>query len=99
MSISNAEEDENIWYVIRINLDTSLKLWKKASGRLKGINLSDLKGEGGIVAKYGFDGMPEFVIIAPDGRILDKWTGYAKGLIESRLAKCWKGKKDDYKKQ
>lgn len=36
--------------VVSISLDVSKEMWRQASGQLKGVNLSDLKGEGGIVA-------------------------------------------------
>ena len=37
--------------------------------------------------KYGIQGIPSFVLINPDGIIIDKWTGYRKGSLKSRLAK------------
>lgn len=74
-------------HIISICLDTRKEWWEKSSEGLKGINLSDLKGEGGIVAHYGTKGMPLFVIVNPEGRIADKWYGYGKGIIRSRLAR------------
>jgi len=43
-----------------------------------------------LIASYGFDGIPKFVVIGPDGKILDKWTGYGKGIFEARLKKLCK---------
>lgn len=37
--------------------------------------------------KYGIQGIPTFVLINPEGIIIDKWTGYGKGSILSRLEK------------
>ena len=31
-----------------------------------------------------------FKCIGPDGKILDKWTGYGKGIFEARLKKLCK---------
>ena len=73
--------------VVSISLDVSKEMWRQASGQLKGVNLSDLKGEGGIVARYGYEGMPKFVLISPEGKILEKWNGYRKGSLEERLVK------------
>lgn len=74
-------------YVISISLDTSKRLWKDASGKLNGINLSDLKGEGGIAAKYKFEGTPKYVIINPGGKIVEQWVGYGKGVLKNKMAK------------
>ena len=37
--------------------------------------------------KYGVQGIPTFVLINPEGTIIDKWTGYREGNILSRLEK------------
>ncbi len=37
--------------------------------------------------KYGVQGIPTFVLINPEGIIIDKWTGYGEGSILSRLEK------------
>ncbi|MEM9050966.1 MAG: TlpA disulfide reductase family protein [Bacteroidota bacterium] len=37
--------------------------------------------------KYGVQGYPTFVLINPEGEIIDKWFGYGEGLIEQRLTK------------
>ncbi len=73
--------------VVSISLDVSREMWRQASGGVKGVNLSDLKGEGGIVARYGYEGMPKFVLISPEGKILEKWNGYRKGSLKERLVK------------
>jgi len=35
--------------------------------------------------KYGVQGIPTFVLINPEGIIIDKWSGYGKGSILERL--------------
>lgn len=37
--------------------------------------------------KYGAQGTPTFLIIDPKGIIVDKWSGYEKGILESALKK------------
>jgi len=37
--------------------------------------------------KYGIQGIPTFILINPEGTIIDKWTGYGEGSILSRLEK------------
>jgi len=37
--------------------------------------------------KYGIQGIPTFVLINPEGTIIDKWTGYSDGSIIKRLEK------------
>ena len=78
------------FYVISINLDLSEHLWREASKGLTGINLSDLKGEGGIMARYGCDGIPKFVVVNPEGRIVEVWFGYWKNCLNDKLAKYLK---------
>ena len=85
-----AEKFRDSLHVISISLEVSEKGWKEAIRDLKGIQLCDFKVEGGLIASYGFDGIPKFVVIGPDGKILDKWTGYGKGIFEARLKKLCK---------
>jgi peroxiredoxin len=40
--------------------------------------------------KYGIQGIPSFVLINPEGKIIDKWTGYGKGSIIQHLDKIVK---------
>ncbi len=37
--------------------------------------------------KYGINGYPTFVLINPDGIIIDKWSGYGEGSLKARLEK------------
>ena len=76
-------------YVVSICLETSREIWQNSAGSLPGIQLSDLKGLGGLVNRYGFVGMPQFVAIGPDGKVLRKWTGYGKGYPEKQLEELW----------
>ena len=48
-------------------------------------NWNDLQGRNGIAARYGVNGIPHFVLIAPDGHILKSWTGYGPGSLKVQL--------------
>ena len=37
--------------------------------------------------KYGIQGIPTFILINPEGIIIDKWSGYGKGSLFGRLEK------------
>jgi thiol-disulfide isomerase/thioredoxin len=65
----------------------SKEMWKKASDYFKMTwnNLSDLKENRGIYAKYGVTGIPNYVLISPDGIIKDSWTGYGKGSLKTKI--------------
>lgn len=65
----------------------SREMWKKASAYFKMTwnNLSDGKENRGIYAKYGVSGIPNYVLISPDGIIKDSWTGYGKGSLKTKL--------------
>ena len=64
--------------LISINLD-SKTAWKKAMAELNipGINLHDPKSHAGLAGKYGNDlTVPYYVIISPEGKIVDKFRGF-----------------------
>lgn len=63
------------------------EMWKKASDYFKMTwnNLSDGKENRGIYARYGVSGIPNYVLIRPDGIIQDMWTGYGKGSLKTKL--------------
>lgn len=55
------------------------------------LSVSDGKGYySEAVLRYGVDGIPHFLIISPDGKVIDKWDTYGKtksgiGQLESRI--------------
>ena len=73
--------------IIGIYLDTDAG-WKKALATLDtpGINLRDPKAFGGLAANYGVKGIPYYVIISPEGKIVDKWGGYGKGYLKTKVS-------------
>ena len=59
--------------VVSLSIDTK-KGWEAASKthEMTWQNLSDLKGSNGLYAKYGVRGIPNYVLISPEGRIVEK---------------------------
>lgn len=82
--------NREILTIIGINLDTHLQSWIERSRKdsLTWINLSDGKGTfSGVSTIYGVKGIPTYVLINPEGYIIDKWTGYRPGWLNDRLKK------------
>ncbi len=40
-----------------------------------------------LASRYKAGGIPHFVLISPEGKILKMWTGYRKGILKSKLKK------------
>lgn len=72
---------------VRLSLDTK-ETWLEALGSKNSdcLEWNELKAWGtGLSGSYQVDGIPRFVLISPDGRILDTWTGYGKGSLLSKV--------------
>ncbi len=48
-------------------------------------NLSDGNENRGIYAQYGVEGIPNYVLITPDGRVKATWTGYGPGSLKEKI--------------
>ena len=48
-------------------------------------NWNDMKQLSGLYASYGVYGFPHYVLISPDGMILESWAGYKKGLLHEKM--------------
>ncbi len=73
--------------VIGINLDTSEEGWRKGTEAFKPSYLNlNAPPSSDIDERYGVNGIPHFVIVSPEGVILDSWAGYGEGIIERKLA-------------
>ena len=74
--------------VISFSLDQKKDTWKKASDQLKmnWLNFSDGKGMTGFASKYGVSGIPHYILVSPEGVLLDSWVGYSEGLLEKKVA-------------
>lgn len=72
---------------VSITIDNE-KIWKERSPKegITWLNLSDKEMRTGIAAKYGMRGVPYYVLVSPDGKVLKKWIGYKKGEISSIIS-------------
>lgn len=84
------EKYKNELNIIGINLDTRKNLWEDATKRdsITWINLSDGKGVfGGAYHTYGINGFPTYILIDPQGIIVERWMGYETGIFNNKLSK------------
>lgn len=73
--------------VVSISQDPE-HVWKAyvAAQKLTGNQWNELlDANTGLGARYRVTGIPHFVLIAPDGRIQDVWTGYGKGSLLEKI--------------
>jgi thiol-disulfide isomerase/thioredoxin len=81
--------------VIGINVDINKRLWEEATIRdsISWVNLSDGKGTySGVYGKYGGKSLPTFILINPEGKIIDRWEGFKNGIFEEKLSEYFKKK-------
>ena len=74
--------------IIGFSTDANKDFWLKHLERdsVKWISLWDGKGNySDTYIKYGIQGVPTYFLIDPQGKIVDKWSGYGKGSLEKRL--------------
>lgn len=73
--------------VVSISMDTKKEIWERISlsQKISWLNLSDGKGMTGIAARYGVNGIPHYVVISPEGIVLNSWVGYSEGLLQEKL--------------
>lgn len=72
--------------IVSISIDTKTN-WEKASKEhsISWLNWSDLRGDHGLYARYGGKGIPYYVLLSPEGKILSTWMGYGKGSLKGKL--------------
>lgn len=72
--------------IISIGLDVDTR-WKKSISEhdMPWVNIHDPKAMGGLSANYGARGIPFYVIISPEGKVIDKWSGYGRGIIKRKI--------------
>lgn len=76
--------------IVSFSQDPKKDVWLKSLERDKVTWNSVWDGKGRYSEtsiKYGIQGIPTFILINPKGIIIDKWSGYGKGSILSRLGK------------
>ena len=61
--------------------------WKKYSAEqgIEGVNLRDPESLTGLSVYYGVKGIPHYVLISPEGKVITSWAGYAAGQLEKKL--------------
>ncbi len=73
--------------VIGINTDTSEEGWRKGTEMFKPSYLNlNAPPTSDIDERYGVNGIPHFVVVSPEGVIVESWTGYGEGIFEQKLA-------------
>jgi len=77
--------------LISISLDTDTR-WREAMNQhdMTWVNIRDPKGYGGLAANYGVNGIPYYIIISPEGKVVDKWMGFDHGLITRKVSESVK---------
>lgn len=84
-----AAQYEGILEIVGINVDTHKDVWKQVSEEkeMTWYNVSDGRGtQAGIAAKYGMRGMPYYLLVSPEGIIIDTWTGYGQGSLKEKIS-------------
>lgn len=74
--------------IISFSGDSKKDIWLNSLKRdsVTWISLWDGKGRySETYIKYGIEGVPSFFLINPNGKIIDKWSGYGKGSLEDKL--------------
>lgn len=72
--------------IISLSSDTQSR-WKAASAQheMTWQNLSDLKQCAGLYAVYDVNGIPNYVLISPEGKIMKMWSGYGEGSLKLKI--------------
>lgn len=83
-----AEAYKDSLVIVSLSLDTK-EIWKQESPKhgMTWYNLNDLKGRSGIAAKYGVWGIPNYVLVSPQGTMTTQWSGYSKGNLKENVKK------------
>jgi len=77
--------------IISITLDSDTR-WKEAMDThdMPWVNLRDPKSFGGLSANYGVRGIPYYVMVSPEGKVVAKWGGYGQGSLKRKLSEIVK---------
>ena len=88
IKLQSEYKGKNIAFV-RISLDVDRKIWEKviAENKSEGINLISNKGwNSDVVKDYQITGIPAYVLIDKEGRIIDRYAHYpSSGGIKKTL--------------
>jgi hypothetical protein len=69
-------------------MDTEKSMWEQGTRRdaITWQNLSDGQGVGGEIGiNYGIAGYPAYVLINPEGIVIDRWMGYKPGRFDEKM--------------
>lgn len=74
--------------IVSLSTDTKSR-WTTASAEheMTWLNLSDLKQTAGLYAKYGVRGIPNYVLISPQGKVIKMWSGFGKGSLKVKMSR------------
>ena len=72
--------------IVSLSTDNK-KNWEAASKKHDFVwhNWNDMKQLAGLYASYGVFGFPHYVLISPEGKIIESWAGYKKGLLHEKM--------------
>jgi thiol-disulfide isomerase/thioredoxin len=74
--------------IVSFSADNKKEVWLNAVDRDK-ITWTSFWNGNGIYSetciRYGVQGFPTFILIGPDRKIADKWSGYGKGMLIAKL--------------
>lgn len=73
---------------VRLSLDGK-EAWIKSLKEKKSdcVEWNELKAWGtGLSVSYQANGIPHFILISPEGKIIDTWTGYGPGSIRTKVS-------------
>lgn len=81
-----SEMYRNSLEVVSLSIENR-KGWEEASKShvMTWNNWNDLEESNGLYARYGVRGIPHFVLISPEGKVVDSWSGYGKGLLKLKV--------------
>ncbi len=86
-----ANKYKDVLEVVSISTDSE-KMWREASTKhdITWHNWSDCKQGRGIYAHYDQSGIPHYILISPEGIILDQWLGYGQGSLQVKIGQYLK---------
>jgi peroxiredoxin len=72
---------------ISITLDSDSR-WKAITARhdMPWVNLRDPKSSFGLASNYGIKGTPSYIMISPEGKIIDRWDGISKVSLKEKVS-------------
>lgn len=81
-----SEQFRDQLHIVSISVDPESS-WKTASERheMTWHNWNDKKQQNGIYQRYNGRGYPYFIVISPEGKLIESWIGYGEGLLKKKM--------------